>query len=78
MRAEDIIAQAYKYKSEFEAQGKKPERIVMTRAQYELVQAWHQRLGELPPGMQDYISRYELFGIPIFIQDSTPDSAPGR
>jgi hypothetical protein len=68
MRAEDIIAQAYKHKSDLEAQGKKPERIVMTRAQYELVQAWHRSLGDPPPGVRDYVSRHELFGIPIYIQ----------
>ena len=69
MRAEDIIAQVYKHKTELEAQGKKPERIVLTRAQYELVQAWHLGLGLPPPGLQDYVSRYEIFGIPIFIED---------
>ncbi len=46
-----------------------PSRIVMSMEHYRIVQSYRARLGETPDPDLDYLGKYELFGLPVFIDD---------
>jgi hypothetical protein len=66
----DIIAEILRQRRELESTKRKPERIVMSMAAYRAVQDFHARLGELPNPDIDYIRKYRIFGLDIFIDNA--------
>ncbi len=72
MRAEELIARVWTQKKQMLAAGERPTRIVISKDDYQTIQAYHRGLGFLPDGVEDYISRYALFDLPFFL-DETPE-----
>jgi hypothetical protein len=70
MRAEEIIAQVFKRKRELLLAGEKPEKIILSRENYETLEDYRRKLPPYPPGVPDYIGQYSLFDLPIFIDNS--------
>jgi hypothetical protein len=69
MKPEEIIAEIWRQRTELIKDGRQPERVILTSADYKKVQEYHARLGELPKPDMDYIQKDSLFGIPVFIED---------
>jgi hypothetical protein len=67
-RAEEIIVEVYRMLREARARGEEPDRVIMDRETYERLQAYRARLGEAPEGKADYLGRYSLFGLEIFVE----------
>ncbi|TVR92301.1 MAG: hypothetical protein EA428_04155 [Spirochaetaceae bacterium] len=66
-RAEELILSIYsQIKARSEA-GEPFGHVVMSVSTYRLIQAYRARLGEMPEGQEDYLGRYELFGLPVLI-----------
>ena len=70
MRAEELINSIYKQKAELLKSGAKPEKIVLSRANYDLLEDYRRKLPPLPLGIQDYLTQYTLFDLPIYIDNS--------
>ena len=70
MRAEEIIAAVYKRRSEIVREGRRPEKVVLSKANYDLLEDYRRRLPPFPPGIPDYITQYSLFDLPIYVDDS--------
>lgn len=70
MRAEELIARVWTQKKQLLAAGKRPSRIVISKDDYLTIQAYHRGLGFLPDGVEDYISRYDLFDLPFFLGET--------
>lgn len=68
-RAEEIIVEALRQKNEAVSQGRTPTGVVLSRRNYELVQRYHAGLGEVQGAVEDYIGKYSLFGMPIYIDN---------
>ena len=68
VRAEEVIVEVYRQRSELVARGRSPGRVVMSATHYRLIQEYHARLGEAPEGGSDYIDRYRLFDLEICIE----------
>ncbi len=71
MRAEELIAFVLRQKLERGSAGEPPRRVVMSMGSYRKLRDYHARLGEVPEGMEDYIGRYRLFDLPIYIDNAT-------
>ncbi|MFP4563520.1 MAG: hypothetical protein ACLFRY_09440 [Spirochaetia bacterium] len=69
MKAEEIIAEVWRQKSEMIKKGRQPGRVILSAADYRKIQEYHARLGELPKPDMDYIQKDSLFGTPIFIEE---------
>lgn len=69
MRAEELILRVWTQKRLLREAGKSPNRIVISKSDYGAIQEYHRRLGFLPPGVEDYISRYALFDLPFFLDE---------
>lgn len=70
MNAEELIADVYGRISRAREAGQAtPSRIVMSVTNYRLLQSYRARLGETPDPSLDYLGKYELFGLPIFIEE---------
>lgn len=72
MRAEEIIAEIWKQIGEIRARNGRPGRVVLSPDCYQLVQQYRAGLGDLANPALDYISRYEVFGLPVYIDPSVP------
>lgn len=70
MRAEELILRVWTEAKELKGCGKSPARIVLSKSSYELIQRYHRSLGFLPDGVEDYITRYTLFDLPFFLDES--------
>jgi hypothetical protein len=68
-RPEEIIAELWRQIGELRAAGKKPGDIIMSPEDYRGVQAWHAALGELPDPAKDYIAKYAIFNLPVFVEN---------
>jgi len=68
-RPEQIIASVYARARELRSSGIEPKRVVMPRRYYQAVQAYRATLGELANPELDYLGKYELFGLPIFVDE---------
>ncbi|MDR1932540.1 MAG: hypothetical protein LBQ57_06950 [Spirochaetales bacterium] len=66
-RPEEVIAELWRQIQGARAAGKKPEKIILSIENYRTVQAWHAALGELTDPEKDYITRYTIFNLPVFI-----------
>ena len=68
-RAEELIISIYSQIQARREAGEPCGHVVMSVATYRCIQAYRARLGELPEGREDYLGRYELFGLPVLIDD---------
>jgi hypothetical protein len=69
-RAEEIIVEALRQKNEALSRGRTPTGVVLSRANYALIQRYHAGLGEVQGAVDDYIGKYSLFGMPIYIDNN--------
>ena len=69
MRAEELIVEIYRQRSELAGQGKRPGRVVMSASHYKLLQAYRARLGELTSQNSDYLETYEVFDLEICVEE---------
>ena len=66
-RAEEHIISIYAQFRELRSNGDVPTRVIMSVDTYRVIQDYRSRLGELPQQEQDYLGKYELFGLPVMI-----------
>jgi hypothetical protein len=71
-RPEEIIAELWRQIRDLREAGKRPAKILMSVEDYRVVQAWHAVLGELSDPARDYISKYAIFNVPVFIESGAP------
>jgi hypothetical protein len=69
--AQELLLAIWKRRTELVEQGKQPEGVVLSRAQYELLQSYNARLGELPNQQLDYIEKYRVFDLPIYVDNDS-------
>ena len=72
MKAEEIISELWRQIRSMRDEGKKPEKVILSPDNYKTVQLWHAALGELPDPSKDYISKYSIFNLPVFIEPGVP------
>jgi hypothetical protein len=72
IRAEEIIADLWRQIRGFHEQGVRPDMIILSPAVYRRIQAYRTGLGDLADPEKDYLSRHEVFGLPIFIDPGIP------
>ena len=70
-RPEEILATILKAKRDAFDAGKALTRIVMPMRYYRALQAYHAGLGEAPFDTFEYLSRYEILGLPIYIDNES-------
>ncbi len=68
-RAEELIISIYSQIQARREAGEPSGQVVMSLTTYRRIQAYRARLGELPEGREDYLGRYELFGLPVLVDD---------
>jgi hypothetical protein len=68
MRAEEILAEAWRQICAVRGRGGRPARIVLSPEAYRLVQDYRAGLGSLQDPEMDYISRHSLFTLPVYIE----------
>lgn len=61
--------QVWTQRKQLLAAGKRPNRVVLSRSAYDIIQAYHRGLGTLPRGVKDYLSRYALFDLPFYLDE---------
>ncbi|HKJ86529.1 MAG TPA: hypothetical protein VKA06_10660 [Spirochaetia bacterium] len=67
-RAEELILDVYRQRSEALTAGRPVSRVIMSRRHYELIQSYRARLGEMAEGGVDYLDRYRLFDLDICVE----------
>jgi len=72
IRAEELIISIYKKKIDLQEKGITAARIIMPMVYYKKIKNYHLNLGEMQGKFSDYITEDEIFGIPVFI-DQTDD-----
>jgi hypothetical protein len=77
-RPEEIVAGLWQQIQSLREAGKQPEKIIMSTGNYRAVQAWHAALGELSDPTKDYITKYTIFNLPVFIENKTPLTVQAR
>ncbi|MFP4432301.1 MAG: hypothetical protein ACLFPV_13705, partial [Spirochaetaceae bacterium] len=70
-RPEEILAEILKAKREAYEAGRSLSRIVMPISHYRALREYHAHLGEAPYETFEYLSRYEVMGLPIFIDNES-------
>ncbi len=68
-RAEELILSIYSQMQARHEAGEPCGQVVMSVVTYRRIQDYRARLGELPEGREDYLGRYELFGLPVLIDN---------
>ncbi len=68
-RPEEIISEVWGQICSIREKGVNPGKIILSLKHYRMIQDYHAVLGEAPEGIDDYIQKYSLFGIPFFIDD---------
>lgn len=69
-RAEALLATLWGEIRSRRERGEDPELVVLSMDNYRRIQRYHAHLGNLPNADLDYISKYELFGLPIYVDDA--------
>lgn len=69
-RPEELIAETYRQILAFRETGRIPERIVMSRSLWSIVDDYRKKLGILEGPLPDYLSEEGLFGLEIWYGDS--------
>ena len=81
MRAEELIVEIYRQRSELVEEGQKPVRVVISAEHHKLIQAYRGQLGELASREVDYLDPYRIFDLEICVEEiETPNvqvSDPG-
>lgn len=67
IRAEELIISIYKFKIELQEKGIQASRIIMPMEYYRKIETYHLSLGEVQGKFGDYITKDEIFGIPVYI-----------
>lgn len=70
MRAEELLVELWKQVLENREKGRGAEAVILTPAQYRILQEYRKKLGDLPNPDLDYLTPYTLFNLPIFIDSS--------
>jgi len=70
IRPEEIIVEIYRQKTALLREGKTPARVILSRAYYDMLQDYHAKLGELEDSDNDYITKYAIFGIPVYLDNA--------
>ena len=68
--APELLAEILRQKRAVLESGKQPQRVVLSMRNYRLIQAYHATLGEAPESMPDYVTRYTIFELPVYIDDA--------
>jgi len=68
-RAEELIISIYSQIQARREAGEQSGQVVMSISTYRRIQAYRAQLGELPEGREDYLGRYELFGLSVLVDD---------
>lgn len=71
IRAEELIAGVYAQIRQARERGREVTGVVLPLAFYHVIQQYRARLGETKGELPDYLSRYELFGVPIYTDNGT-------
>jgi len=69
VRAEELIIDIYRQRSELAGQGVKPGRVVMSAAHYRIIQTYRTQLGSLGNQESDYLDAYRIFDLEICVED---------
>ena len=69
--AQRLLVRLWRERQAVRASGRMPQRIVLSMQNYKLLQSYHALLGELPNPNIDYITRYTVFDLPVYIDDSS-------
>ncbi len=69
VRAEQIIVTIYKQRNDILEKKGSPEKVIMSLENYKKVQYYRACLGSLENDEMDYIKKYSIFGLPVFIDD---------
>lgn len=68
MRAEELIAEIYRQKTELQKEGMNPERVVLNMEAWRHIRAWHLARGVMENAAHmDYISEDSIFEMEILI-----------
>ena len=70
-RAQELLVTLWRQISEMRKAGETPVRVVLDPSDYTAIQNYHAHLGTLPNKELDYISKYELFGLPVFVESAS-------
>ncbi|TVQ36878.1 MAG: hypothetical protein EA384_13510 [Spirochaetaceae bacterium] len=68
--AQAIILELWRKRQALRERGQTPRRVVLSMHNYRLLQQYHATLGELPDPDIDYITRYTVFDLPVYIDDT--------
>ena len=68
-RAEEIIATVFKQKRALMEAGRTPEKVVMSKTNYDMLEDYRRKLPPYPLGIPDYITQDSLFGLAIYIDN---------
>jgi hypothetical protein len=72
-RAQQVLVEVWSALSAARDAGEAPNGVVLSPEDYRAVQHYHAHLGTLPNESLDYIGKYELFGVTVFVE---PNAAP--
>ncbi len=70
IRPEELIIQIYKNKIDLKEKGIHATRIIMSMSMFRTIKKYHAGLGEVSGNFSDYINEDEIFGIPVFIDQT--------
>ncbi|TVR32907.1 MAG: hypothetical protein EA404_06135 [Spirochaetaceae bacterium] len=65
-----VILELWRKRQALREQGRLPQRVVLSVQNYRLLQQYHATLGELPNPDIDYITRYTVFDLPVYIDNN--------
>ncbi len=69
MRAEELIVEIYRQRSELVEGGQKPVRVVLSVEHYKVLQAYRGQLGEPVSREIDYLDPYRIFDLEICVEE---------
>lgn len=68
MRAEELIAEIYRQKTELQKDGLKPNQVILNMESWRHIRAWHLARGVMEQGSHmDYITEDSIFEMEILI-----------
>jgi acyl-CoA-binding protein len=68
MRAEELIAEIYRQKTELQNEGKKPHQVIMSMEAWRHIRAWHLARGVMEQAAHmDYIGEDRIFEMDVLI-----------
>jgi hypothetical protein len=70
VRAEEIIVTIFKQRNEMVKQNCSPQKVIMSLENYKKIQDYRAGLGSLDNDEMDYIKKYSIFGLAVYIDNS--------